>query len=506
MCYQVIYIGHLKKMPIFKKICSCMPQRWLIATLAFFAFFNAYTLRICLSMAITKMTVPLNSTEKTIDETCPEFDDKAVKSNVTIHGGTFEWSEYTQGIILSSFYWGYVCTHIPGGFLAAKYGAKSVLGLGILFTGLCTIATPAATQTGGAKALIFIRFLMGAFEGVIQPGMSCLLAQWIPSGERSFVSSFVYSGIRLGILISSIVSGMIMSKGNSWPWIFYAFGGMTIIWYLFWVIFCHNNPRESPYISEEEKNYLLSEMEKDTHEEHPPFPWKRALTSKAFLATIIMQTGHDFSTYTILSDLPKFMHDVLKLPVQLTGYASSMHNISAWLFGTLMSWVSDKLIIKNYVSITNVRKINVFISSLGPGVMLVLATYMGCNVVGAVALITIGLTLTGSSIPGLKVNVLDLSPNYAGELMGISNGMGAFMGILAPYVVGVLTPNQTFMEWRLIFWIGTIIYLVATLNFIIFGSGDVQKWNDLPSEKSKKFNKESVKLIKMQNIRGAESQ
>lgn len=32
---------------------------------------------------------------------------------------------------------------------------------------------------------------------------------------------------------------------------------------------------------------------------------------------------------------------------------------------------------------------------------------------------------------GMKVNALDLSPNFAGTLMGITNGIGALTGIAA---------------------------------------------------------------------------
>lgn len=35
------------------------------------------------------------------------------------------------------------------------------------------------------------------------------------------------------------------------------------------------------------------------------------------------------------------------------------------------------------------------------------------------------------STPGMKVNALDLSPNFAGTLMGITNGIGALTGIAA---------------------------------------------------------------------------
>lgn len=42
---------------------------------------------------------------------------------------------------------------------------------------------------------------------------------------------------------------------------------------------------------------------------------------------------------------------------------------------------------------------------------------------------------------GMKVNPLDLSPNYAGSLMAVTNGIGAITGVAAPYLVGVMTPH-----------------------------------------------------------------
>ncbi|KAJ8681208.1 hypothetical protein QAD02_016995 [Eretmocerus hayati] len=483
---------------------KCIPQRWIVASMAFFAFFNAYTLRMCLSIAITKMTVPINVTQHSIDETCPNFEEPT-QTNRTLcssDGGTFHWDEYTQGIILSSFYWGYVLTHIPGGLLAEKFGAKHVIGLGVLFTAILTLLTPAATHLGDAEALILIRFLMGLGEGVIQPGISYLLAQWIPAHERSLTASIVHTGVRSGALLSTVIPGLILSRSSSdWPQIFYLFGWIGVAWFVFSLFLCYSSPSDHPFITEKEKTYLEKHIGTHVRNDVPSFPWKHALTSKPFLALVIMQAGQDYSNYTIMSDLPKYMNSVLKLPVALNGYASSMHQISSVVFCMIMSALSDWLIANEYMSRTNVRKMNATIASIGPGVMLIMAMYAGCDVVWAVTLITVGLTLTGSSTPGTKVNCIDISPNYSGTLMGISNGVAAVMGIFAPYVVGILAPNQTLSEWRLIFWIAGIVYLVADLNFLIFASGDIQMWND-PAFLSREQNRisnveEDLKLLNL---------
>lgn len=51
-------------------------------------------------------------------------------------------------MILGSFYWGYIITHIPGGILAEKFGGKYVFSGGLLAAGILTILTPMAVHLG----------------------------------------------------------------------------------------------------------------------------------------------------------------------------------------------------------------------------------------------------------------------------------------------------------------------------------------------------------------------
>lgn len=125
-----------------------MPQRVVLAIMGFLAIVNAYTMRICLSVAITEMvkkTVSNSSIES--GDSCPVIDDGSDDGGLT-GVGTFEWSEQLQGLILSSFYWGYVITHLPGGYLAEKFGGKYTLSLGILSTAVFTLLTPVVVEWG----------------------------------------------------------------------------------------------------------------------------------------------------------------------------------------------------------------------------------------------------------------------------------------------------------------------------------------------------------------------
>jgi len=75
--------------------------------------------------------------------------------------GEFEWSRAFQGAIFSSYFYGYMSTQIIGGILSGKYGAKHVIGTGVLISGILTLITPAATRLN-AYLLIVIRVLLGA--------------------------------------------------------------------------------------------------------------------------------------------------------------------------------------------------------------------------------------------------------------------------------------------------------------------------------------------------------
>ena len=56
----------------------------------------------------------------------------------------------------------------------------------------------------------------------------------------------------------------------------------------------------------------------------------------------------------------------------------------------------------------------------------------------AIAAMVVTATLTAGKVSGYVVNIGDLSPNYAGTLMGISNTIANIPGFLAPLVNGII--------------------------------------------------------------------
>lgn len=75
----------------------------------------------------------------------------------------FDWSSKEQGLLLSSFFYGYIVTQLPGGWLAPRIGAAKLYGAGILATAVFTLLTPLIARQG-LIPFVTIRILEGVFE------------------------------------------------------------------------------------------------------------------------------------------------------------------------------------------------------------------------------------------------------------------------------------------------------------------------------------------------------
>lgn len=82
-------------------------------------------------------------------------------------------------------------------------------------------------------------------------------------------------------------------------------------------------------------------------------------------------------------------------------------------------------------------------------------------------------------------NSQDLAPNYAGTLYAIINFIGTSTGFITPALVAEFTKeHNTMNEWTYIFIIGSIAYIGPAILYSIFGSAEVQKWNDSTNDSS----------------------
>ena len=157
------------------------------------------------------------------------------------------WSETQKGIILGSFYIGYMVTQIYGGLLSDRIGAKIVLGVGLVVWSIFTLITPWAFF-GGMISLIIARIGMGLGEGITFPAWHSLYARWVPFSERARSVAITNSAIPIGTIFGLVVTPIIILN-LGWQWAFYLYGGLGFIWYIFWQRMIESSPKDDQNIS-----------------------------------------------------------------------------------------------------------------------------------------------------------------------------------------------------------------------------------------------------------------
>lgn len=135
---------------------------------------------------------------------------------------------------------------------------------------------------------------------------------------------------------------------------------------------CYSNPGSHPFISADERQYLESELGQLKRRKNlPPTPWIAILTSIPMMALVCAQIGHDFGFYIMVSDLPKYMSEVLQFSIKDNGIYSSLPYMVMWAVSVSFGFVSDFLIVRSIVSITGARKIFTGVAAVVPAVFIV---------------------------------------------------------------------------------------------------------------------------------------
>lgn len=337
-----------------------------------------------------------------------------------------------------------------------------VFGLGIFSTAVLTLFTPLAAR-GGIGALVALRVLMGFAEGVTIPCMHAIWSKWSPPLERSRMVGIVVAGQYLGAVIAMSTCG-ILAQEYGWESLFYVFGGIGCFWYVFWAWLIRESPEKDSRISEEEKRYIMASLQHTKNAKRQHVPWVSIFSSTAVWAIVLSHFAENWGVYTMLTQLPTFLKcekrnfhqnfkfylqrlsDRLSFDLANSGFIAAVPYLA---FGTILlfaGYLADWIQKKGFLSTGNTRKTFNTIAFATQTVFLMLAAYSN-NRVMVVIFITLGAALGALSICGYGVNHLDVAPQFASILMGITNTAATVPGIVSPLIAGFIVTNQS-VSWK----------------------------------------------------------
>nr|XP_042909068.1 sialin-like isoform X2 [Parasteatoda tepidariorum] len=346
------------------------------------------------------------------------------------------------------------------------------------------ILTPLAAWHS-VTAIVLVRVLQGVSQSAMLPSLYTVFSNWFPDFERGTLGAVVGSGLSIGTLTGMSISGLLCNSDlfNGWPSVFYLFGFLNCLMAIFWCMLVTNSPTTHPLITENELKYIISNQRSDMNTQVPPLPWLKVLTSIPFIALIITQVGSEWGLYIILNDLPTFFATILHFDIEKNGILSSIPFPIKAVIAITVGFTSNLLLRKGYATVNFIRKFCTVFPFLWFSAGLVGVCLAGCNAVLSTIFFICSVPIIGFAVCGYNINHLDLSPEYAGTLYGISNTFSSMMGFLAPMFVGYITnEHQSFQEWYTVFGTVIAVLLFSSVIFSVFGSTKKQNWIDTEPE------------------------
>ena len=274
--------------------------------------------------------------------------------------------------------------------------------------------------------------------------------------EKTRLNGIYASGASIGTLIIFSLAGYI-SDTLGWEAVFYVTGSLSLLWVIFWFLLVADTPAQHPRISQEERKYIQTSIGQSSTVDRKKLdtPWKDILTSVPVWGIVLGHTASNWGNYTLNQQLPTYLSNVLRYSLSFNGVLSSICYLFQTIVCLLGSRLTDLIISRKLIQTLTIRKINTFLGLWVTGGCAVLAVSAGCQAYIAVTLFALAAGLNTLTVPGCKTGALDIAPDYAGIVFGVSNTVANIPGFMGPAIVGaLLTDYSDTRQWYYVFSLG----------------------------------------------------
>lgn len=134
---------------------------------------------------------------------------------------------------------------------------------------------------------------------------------------------------------------------------FHYVGGIGCVWWLLWIIVIKDTPAKDSSISQDECRYIQETIGFKTTDKLS-IPWKKVFTSVPMYAIIAAHFTENWGVYTMITQLPAFLTEVLDYSLQLAGFLSGIPYFLMALLLPLAGFMADYGIIRGLITKTQV--------------------------------------------------------------------------------------------------------------------------------------------------------
>lgn len=148
-----------------------------------------------------------------------------------------------MGMIATGNLVGYTAFSLIGGFLAARFGPRLIIGFSLFVTGATMFLTG---LTGGFASAITLRFLTGLGSAGSNVPVMGLVSAWFAPRRRGVAAGFLVGGSGIGFFVTGFLVPKVIATWpqNGWRFNWFILGVLVLLFSLICYLFLRNNPAE----------------------------------------------------------------------------------------------------------------------------------------------------------------------------------------------------------------------------------------------------------------------
>ncbi len=333
-----------------------------------------------------------------------------------------------------------------------------------LSIGIWSVATMIHAFAKGMVSFSIFRSILGIAEAGNWPGAAKANAEWFPTKERALAQGIFNSGAAIGGIVAYPIIGL-LSVYLSWQSIFICVGLVGLLWLLPWLYIVKSPPKTHPWLSEDEKNYILTgqqnqDIDKDGNydEGYSPSTGK-LLKHKESWGVIIASAAIDPIWWLFIVWIPIYLNEVFGLNVKEIAFSAWVPYVGAMLG----AWFGGLLAQNRLNTGWTVNKTRKMIITLGCLIMIPCFFLLKAPGSATIAVMIMAVLLFGFQVAIGNVQTLP-SDMFSGKIVGTLSGFAGTAAKLGAFGLTFLIPLLTKGgNYTSAFLIGGILAIIALL-------------------------------------------
>ena len=368
-------------------------------------------------------------------------------------------------LIVNCFMVGYAIGQSLFGKIFDRIGTRLAFVLAIV---VWSVSIMLHALARGVVSFGLVRFSLGVSEAGNWPGATKCNAEWFPIKERALAQGIFNSGASIGSIISPFVI-LVLFLQFGWVGTFVAVGALGLLWVIPWLLLYKAPPDRHPWLSEEEREYILSGQkmqgagQAEDKEQAAP-GWLEMLRYRQSWSVIASRFFLDPIWWLFVTWLPIYLAEVFGFDIKQIALFAWLPYVGAAAGALFGGWLASAMIRKGW-TVNRTRK---FTITFGGALMLpaLIATAFAATPLSAVLLISV--ILFGFQIAIGNIQTLP-SDFFSDQSVGSLAGVGGTAAVVGVVVMNWLVPALSATSYVPVFILGALLVPLAVLSVWVFG-------------------------------------